>query len=232
MPETPKPEELSAALEKSAAELIEARKAIASLNTENATRRTRAAELEAELEKVKRSGESEAEKRIRESVGKDHEAKVEAIKASHAKELAEANSRLARLNLEGVAVKAGLKPEYVADAIRLLPEGTAPEKAESAFKDLGKRFPSMLVAGGGGPNDTPGSRGGGGVPSGGEPEPKTMRELTHDARGKATPERLAAFMREHPEEYAKLRAAAPSFFHGGTISELTPTTRVGEKPKA
>ncbi len=230
MPEMQKPEELSAALEKSAAELIEARKAIASLNTENATRRTRAAELEAELEKVKRSGESEAEKRIRESVGKDHEAKVEAIKASHAKELAEANSRLARLNLEGVAVKAGLKPEYVADAIRLLPEGTAPEKAESAFKDLGKRFPSMLVAAGGGPNDSPGSRGGA-VPPAGEVMPKTIRELTHDAHGKVTPERMARFMKDHPAEYAALAASQPKHFHGGAISELTPVVSPGGTPK-
>ena len=228
MPETPKPEEMSAALEKSNADLIEARKAIAALNTENATRRTRAAELEAELEKVKRSGESEAEKRIRESVGKDHEAKLEAIKASHAKELAEANSRLARLNLEGVAVKAGLKSEYVADAIRLLPDGTAPEKAEAAFKDLGKKFPSMLVAAGGGPNDTPGSRGGA-VPPAGEKMPTTMREITHAPNGKATPERLAAFMRDHPDEYAKLAAGQQKHFHGGVISELAPVSG-GAKP--
>lgn len=175
MPKYEKLEDAQAAYDRLEGEFGETKKAIAALNTENAARRTRTGELEAELERVKRSGETEAEKRARETVGKEYQEKLEALRTSHSRELSERDSRLLRLDLEGAAAKAGLKAEYFADAIRLLPSEVKPDRAVEAFKDLGKRFPTMLAGGAGGPDDSPGSRGG----SGGSSAPRCKADLLY-----------------------------------------------------
>lgn len=158
-------EDAASAAEKLEAELEATRKQVATLNSENAGRRKRESELESALEQQKRSGESEAEKRAREVIGKEYEGKLKAQEELHSKSLAEYQGKLRRLSLEGAAVKAGLKPDVVADAIRLLPDGLEDDKAAAAFQDIGKRYPVMLAQGGGGPDNSPGSRGGSGSPA-------------------------------------------------------------------
>lgn len=204
MPEFKTVEEASAAYGELESKVADLTKHVATLNSENASHRKRADDLSGELERAKRAGESEAEKKARETVGKEYEGKIEALKAEYGKESAKLSAQLRRLNLEGAAVKAGLKPDCVADAIRLLPEGVDDAKVETAFKDIGKRYPGMLVTPGGGPNDSPGSRGG----AGGTGAPRCKADLlwktvkNHKGVEKRVPDSSArdAFIKEHGQE--------------------------------
>lgn len=196
-------EDAVAAMEKLEADSEALRKQIATLNSENAGRRKRESELESALEQQKRAGESEAEKRARETVGKEYEGKLKAQEELAAKSLSELQGQLRRLTLEGAAVKAGLKPDVVGDAIRLLPDGIDDAKVGDAFRDLGKRYPVMLAQAAGGPDNSPGSRGG----SSSAATPRSKAEIlfrTEKVGGKdvrkpnPTAERdRAAFVAEH-----------------------------------
>lgn len=121
------------ALEAKVAELTEQ---TAALNRENAGRRKREGDLEAELGKVRESAKTEAEKAAEAKVRGEYDAKIKELEGK-----SQAETR--RLKLERAALAAGIKPDALGKAIKLLPDDVDPDKAPEPLAALVKEFPQF-----------------------------------------------------------------------------------------